>query len=133
MKIKLTTVYVDDQDKAAAFYTEKLGFKKKAEYPAPGGKFKWLTVVSPEEPDGVQLYLQPNEDPAARALQKSLKDKGEAATMFYVDDLQREYERLKGLGVTFTMEPTKAPWGHMARLDDTCGNIIQITQLLWQG
>ena len=131
MKIKLTSIYVDDQDKALAFYTEKLGFQKKADYPA--GDFKWLTVVSPEEPDGTELFLEPNRNPAAKALQQSLKETGTRAAMFYTDDLQREYDRLAALGVTFTMPPTKQPWGSMAVLDDTCGNLIQLTQLSWQG
>jgi predicted enzyme related to lactoylglutathione lyase len=131
MKIKLTSIYVDDQDKALAFYTERLGFQKKAEYPA--GEFKWLTVVSPEDPDGTELFLEPNQNPAAKALQQSLKETGTRAAMFYADDLQREYDRLAGLGVTFTMQPTKQPWGSMAILDDTCGNLIQLTQLSWQG
>jgi predicted enzyme related to lactoylglutathione lyase len=129
MKIKLTSIYVDDQDKALAFYTEKLGFQKKAEYPA--GEFKWLTVASPEEPDGTELYLEPNQNPAAKALQQSLKEKGERAAVFHTDDLQREYDRLVGLGVTFTMPPTKEPWGSMAMLDDTCGNLIQLIQPSW--
>ena len=130
MKINLTSVYVDDQDKALAFYTEKLGFQKKAEYPA--GEFKWLTVASPEEPDGTELYLERNQNPAAKALQQSLREKLARAATFYTDDLQREYDRLVGLGVTFTMPPTKEPWGSMAMLDDTCGNLIQLTQLSWQ-
>jgi predicted enzyme related to lactoylglutathione lyase len=131
MKIKLTRIYVDDQEKALASYTERLGFQKKAEYPA--GEFKWLTVASPEESDGVELYLEPNRNPAARALPQSLEEKGEPAAMFQTDDLQREYGRLVGNGVTFTMPPTKEPWGIMARLDDTCGNLIQLTQLSWRG
>jgi catechol 2,3-dioxygenase-like lactoylglutathione lyase family enzyme len=131
MKIKLTSVYVDDQEKALRFYTEKLGFQKKAEYPA--GDFKWLTVVSAEEPDGTELYLAPNNNPAAKALQQALKEKGTFAANFSVDDVQREYDRLVGLGVTFTKPPTKAPWGSMAILDDTCGNLIQLTRLTWGG
>jgi predicted enzyme related to lactoylglutathione lyase len=131
MKIKLTSIYVNDQDKALAFYTEKLGFQKKAEYPA--GEFKWLTIVSSEEPEGTEIFLEPNRNPAAKALQQSLKETGTRAAMFYTDDLQREYDRLSGLGVTFTMPPTKQPWGSMAMLDDTCGNLIQLTQLSWQG
>ena len=131
VKIVLTSVFVDDQQKALRFYTEKLGFQKKSEYPA--GEFKWLTVVSAEEPDGTELYLEPNNNPAAKALQHSLKEKGVFAANFFVDDVQREYDRLVGLGVKFTMPPTKAPWGSMAMLDDTCGNLIQLTKLAWGG
>jgi len=127
MRIGLTSIYVDDQEKALAFYTEKLGFRKKADYPA--GEFRWLTVASPEEPDGPELFLEPNRNPAAKALQQSLKESGERAAMFYTDDLQRDYDRLVSLDVTFTTPPTQFPWGSMAILDDTCGNLIQLTQL----
>ena len=131
MKIKLTSIYVDDQDKALAFYTEKLGFQKKAEFTQGG--YKWLTVASAEEPDGTELHLELNINPAAKALQQSLKEQGAGAAMFYTDDLQRDYDRIAGKGVTFTMPPTKNPWGSMAILDDTCGNLIQLTQLSWGG
>jgi predicted enzyme related to lactoylglutathione lyase len=127
MKIKLTNVFVDDQDKALKFYTEVLGFVKKLDFPM--GKFKWLTVVSSEEPDGTQLLLEPNDNPAAKAYQQAIFRQGIRAASFFVGDIQMEYARLKKLGVTFKMEPTKAPGSTIAVLDDTCGNLIQITQL----
>ena len=127
MKIKLTNVFVDDQDKALKFYTEVLGFVKKLDFPM--GKFKWLTVVSSEEPDGTQLLLEPNDNPAAKAYQRAIFRQGIRAASFFVADIQMEYARLKKLGVTFKMEPTKAPGSTIAVLDDTCGNLIQITQL----
>src|SRR5260221_10243096 len=104
MRIKLTSVYVDDQEKALRFYTEVLGFVKKMDF---AGQVRWLTVVSPEEPDGPELYLEPNTDPAAKALQQALFQKGKSARMFYVDDVQREYDRMQALGAHFTMPPTK--------------------------
>lgn len=131
MKIKLTSVYVDDQDKALRFYTEVLGFVKKADFSQ--GPFRWLTVASPEEPQGTELQLALNDNPAAKAYQQALFQQGQPAAMFYVDDLQGEYDRLISRGVTFTMPATKAPWGFMAMLNDTCGNLIQLTQLSWQG
>jgi predicted enzyme related to lactoylglutathione lyase len=127
MKLKLMSVFVDDQDKALKFYTDVLGFAKKLEFPA--GKFKWLTVVSPEEPDGVQLFLGPNDNPAAKAYQQAIFEQGIPAALFFVEDIQAEYARLKRLGVTFTMEPTKTTGSTIAKLDDTCGNLIQIVQL----
>ncbi len=126
MKIRLTSVFVDDQDKALAFYTEKLGFVKKQDVPV--GQFKWLTVASPEEPDGVELLLEPNDNPAAATFQQAIFQQGIAAAMFMVDDIQAEYGRLKAQGVTFTMEPTSMGPGTIAVLDDTCGNLIQIAQ-----
>jgi len=127
MKIKLTSVFVNDQAKALEFYTKTLGFVKKADISA--GKYRWLTVVSPEEPNGTQLVLEPNENPAAKSYQESIFKQGIPASMFFVDDIQKEFERLKRLGVRFTMEPTKTPGSTIARFDDTCGNLIQITQL----
>ena len=127
MKIKLTSVFVNDQEKALRFYTEKLGFVKKQDIKA--GNYRWLTVVSPEEQNGAQLVLEPNVNPTARTYQESIKKQGITATMFFVDNIQKEYERLKGLGVNFTMPPTRTPGSTIARLDDTCGNLIQITQL----
>ena len=127
MKIKLTSIFVNDQNKAFDFYTKILGFDKKADVSA--GKYRWLTVVSQEEPNGSQLVLEPNDNPAARSYQEAIYKQGIPATMFFVDDIQKEYRRLKGLGVKFTMEPTKTPGSTIARLDDTCGNLIQITQL----
>ncbi len=126
MKIYLTSVYVDDQDKALKFYTEVLGFIKKADFPV--GQFKWLTVVSPEEPDGVELLLEPNDNPATKPFQKALFEQGIAATSFAVSDLQKEYERMKKLGVVWTQEPTPMGPAIIAVFDDTCGNLIQIAQ-----
>src|SRR5260221_10828153 len=105
MKIYLTSVYVDDQDKALKFYTEVLGFIKKADFPV--GQFKWLTVASPEEPDGTELLLKPNDNPAARIYQEAIFKQGIPSTTFAVDDIQKEFERMKKLGVVFTMEPTQ--------------------------
>ncbi len=127
MKIKLTSVFIDDQAKALEFYTKVLGFVKKADFPA--GKFRWLTVVSPEEPNGTQLVLEPNDNPAAKSYQESIFKQGIRTTMFFVEDIQKEYQRLKRLGVKFSMEPTKTPGSTIAVFDDTCGNLIQITQL----
>ena len=127
MKIKLTSVFVDSQDKALKFYTEVLGFVKKSDIKA--GKYRWLTVVSPEEQDGTQLLLEPNDNPAAKSYQESIFKQGIPAAMFFVDDIQKEYQRLKGLGVKFTKEPTKTPGSTIVVLDDTCGNLIQLTQL----
>jgi catechol 2,3-dioxygenase-like lactoylglutathione lyase family enzyme len=126
MKINLASVLVEDQDKALKFYTEVLGFAKKTDIPA--GDFKFLTVVSPEEPDGAQLLLEPNNNPAARTFQKALFEQGIPLTSFAVADVQREYERMKGLGVKFTMEPTQAGPVTLAVFDDTCGNLIQLAQ-----
>jgi predicted enzyme related to lactoylglutathione lyase len=129
MRIKFTSVYVNDQGKALKFYTEILGFVKKADITA--WNYRWLTVASPEEQDGTQLVLEPNENPAAKAYQEALFKQGIRAALFLVDDIQKEYERLKTLGVKFTMEPTKLTGtpSTIAVLDDTCGNLIQITQL----
>ena len=126
MKIKLTSVFVDDQGKALKFYTEVLGFAKKSDVTA--GKYRWLTVVSPEEQDGAQLLLEPNDNPAAKSYQESIFKQGIPAAMFFVDDIQKEYWKLKGLGVKFTMEPTKTPGSTIVVFDDTCGNLIQIAQ-----
>jgi predicted enzyme related to lactoylglutathione lyase len=127
MKIKLLTVFVDEQAKALKFYTEILGFVKKADVTAYN--YRWLTVVSPEEPDGTQLQLAPNTNPAAKTYQEAIFKQGTPAAMFYVDDVQKEYQRLKELGVKFTMEPTKTPGSTIVMLDDTCGNLLQLTQL----
>jgi predicted enzyme related to lactoylglutathione lyase len=127
VRIKLTSVFVNDQGKALKFYTESLGFVKKTDITA--GKYRWLTVASPEDQNGTQLVLEPNENPAAKAYQEALFKQGIRATSFFVDDIQKEYEQLKKLGVKFTMEPTKVTGSTIAVLDDTCGNLIQITQL----
>jgi catechol 2,3-dioxygenase-like lactoylglutathione lyase family enzyme len=124
IKIILTSVLVDDQDKALKFYTEVLGFVKKTEFPA--GKFRWLTVVSPASPDGVELTLEPNENPIASSFQKGLYDSGIPLTAFGVDDIQKEYERMLKLGVVFKTKPTKTGPVTIAVFDDTCGNLIQI-------
>jgi catechol 2,3-dioxygenase-like lactoylglutathione lyase family enzyme len=123
IRIKLTSVFVDDQEKALKFYTDVLGFVKSKDFPV--GEFKWLTVVSPGNPD-VELLLEPNDNPAARAYQKSLFEQNIAAAAFAVDDTHQEYERMKGLGVEFSMEPTAMGPTTAAVLDDTCGNWIQI-------
>ena len=127
MKIKLTSVFVDNQDKALKFYTDVLGFVKKSDVPV--GEFKWLTVVSPEEPNGVELLLEPNDNPAAKTFQKAIFEQGIPATSFAVVDVQKEFERLKKLGVAFTTEPTDAGPVTIAVLNDTCGNLIQIYQI----
>jgi predicted enzyme related to lactoylglutathione lyase len=129
MKIKLTTLYVDDQDKALAFYTEKLGFVKKADFSQ--GSYRWLTVASAE--DGTELQLARNDNPAAQAFQKSLREQGANAAMFFSDDLQRDHDRIAAQGVTFTTPPTTTTGSIIAVLDDTCGNLIQLTQLTWGG
>ncbi len=134
MKIKLTSVFVTDQDKALKFYTNVLGFVKKLDFPA--GKFKWLTVVSPEEPEGTQLLLAPTDiggfhGPAAKTYQGALFKQSIPAANFFVEDIQKEYARLKDLGVVFTMTPSKTTGSIIAVLDDTCGNLIQLTQLTW--
>jgi len=128
MKIKLTSVYVDDQEKALRFYTEVLGFVKKADFSQ--GPFRWLTVASPEEPDGIELQLSLNDKPAARAYQQAMFQEDQPAAMFYTDDLQADYERMKHRGAEFTMPPTDVTASKIARLNDTCGNLIQVTQLM---
>lgn len=127
MKIKLTSVFVNDQNKALDFYTKNLGFVKKTDISA--GKYRWLTVVSAEDPNGPQLVLEPNDNPAAKSYQESIFKQGIPVTMFFVDDIQKEYQKLKKLGVRFTSEPTKTPGSTIARFEDTVGNLVQITQL----
>jgi catechol 2,3-dioxygenase-like lactoylglutathione lyase family enzyme len=124
MKINLTSVLVDDQDKALAFYTDKLGFLKKTDQPA--GEFRWLTVVGPDEPDGTELLLEPDSHPAAKPFKEALVSDGIPYTSFAVDDAMAEFDRLKGLGVRFTQEPLTMGPMTTAVLDDTCGNLIQI-------
>jgi catechol 2,3-dioxygenase-like lactoylglutathione lyase family enzyme len=126
MKIKLNSVMVNDQDKALSFYTEVLGFVKKKDIPL--GKFKWLTVVSPDGPDDIELLLEPNEFPAARTYQKALLEAGIPLTAFAVHDVRQEYERLTNLGVVFSMTPTDMGPTTVAVFNDTCGNLIQIYQ-----
>ena len=122
MKIKLNSVFVDDQEKALKFYTEVLGFMKKVDLPA--GEHRWLTVVSPEEPDGTELLLEPNSNPAAKTYQQAIFEQNIPATAFAVEDVQAEYERLKKLGVVFHSEPTLMGEVAIAVFDDTCGNLI---------
>jgi predicted enzyme related to lactoylglutathione lyase len=127
MRIKLTSVFVDNQDKALKFYTEILGFVKKLDFPV--GEFKWLTVVSPQEPEGTQLLLEPSDNPATKAFKKSVFEQGISVASFQVDDIQKEYIRMKKLGVEFTMEPTNMGMTNMAVFNDTCGNLIQIYEV----
>ena len=126
MRITHTSVFVSDQNEALRFYTETLGFVKKHDVPV--GEFKWLTVVSPDDPDGTELLLEPNENPVAQEYQKGLFDQGIPATAFSVTDIHAEYEKLKSLGVAFTMGPTELPNVTIAVFDDTCGNLIQMMQ-----
>jgi predicted enzyme related to lactoylglutathione lyase len=132
VKIKLTSVFVNDQEKALHFYTDVLGFVKKADFSQ--GPYRWLTVASAEEPDGTQLQLALNNNPAAQAYQQAIFEQGQPAAMFYVDDVQREHDRMQPLGANFTMPPTKVTGSTIAMLNDTCGNLIQIVALdRWQG
>lgn len=124
MKINLASVLVDDQDRALAFYTGVLGFVKKVEIPM--GEYRWLTVVSPEDVDGTQLVLEPDSHPAARPFKRALMEDGIPFTSFAVDDVRKEYERLRAAGVRFTQEPADMGPVVTAVLDDTCGNLIQI-------
>ena len=128
MKIKLTNAYVDDQDKALRFYTEVLGFVKKGDFSQ--GPFRWLTVASPEDPDGTELQLALNNNPAAEAYQQAMFQQGQPAAMFYTDDVQADYERMKERGAEFTMPPKDVTGSKIAMLHDTCGNLIQVTQLM---
>ena len=128
MKIKLTRVYVADQEKALGFYTDVLGFVKKADFTqAP---FRWLTVASPEDPDGTELQLALNDNPAAKTYQQAVFQQGQPAAMFYTDDVQGDYERMKARGAEFTMPPTDVTGSKIAMLNDTCGNLIQVVQLM---
>jgi predicted enzyme related to lactoylglutathione lyase len=127
MKIKLTSLYVDDQEKALRFYTEVLGFAKKTDY--SNGPYRWLTVASREEPDGAELQLALNNNPAAKAYQQALFQQNQPAAMFFTDDVKSDYERIKAGGSEFTMPPTDVTYATIAMLKDTCGNLIQITQL----
>jgi catechol 2,3-dioxygenase-like lactoylglutathione lyase family enzyme len=124
MRIRLTSVFVDDQDKALRFYTDVLGFVKKTEVPV--GQYRWLTVVSPEEPDGVELVLEPAAHPAVGPYRQALVADGIPLASFAVDDVRAEHARLSALGVTFTQEPADMGPVTMAVFDDTCGNLIQI-------
>ena len=127
MKIKLSSVFVNDQEKALQFYTKTVGFVKKQDFPV--GEDRWLTVVSPEEPNGVELVLEPNGNPVAQAFQQGIFEQGIPHTAFVVENIQAEYARMKGLGVEFSMEPTNMGMVTAAIFDDTCGNLIQIYQV----
>jgi predicted enzyme related to lactoylglutathione lyase len=127
MKIGLTSVYVDNLDKAVRFYTEVLGFVKKADF--SNGPYRWLTVASPEEQNGTEVQLALNDNPAAAAYQQAMFQQGQRAAMFNTDDVKSEYERIKARGGEFTMPPTDVTGATIAVLNDTCGNLIQITQL----
>ena len=129
MKIKLTSVYVDNQDNALRFYTEILGFVKKTDFSQ--GPYRWLTVASAEDPEGTELQLALNNNPAAAAYQQAIFQQGQPAAMFFTDDVKGDYERIKARGAEFTMPPTDVTGSTIAQLNDTCGNRIQITQLRW--
>jgi predicted enzyme related to lactoylglutathione lyase len=127
MKIKLTTLHVDDQEKALRFYTEVLGFSKKTD--VSQGPYRWLTVGSPDEPEGVELQLALNDNPAAKAYQQALFQQGQPAAMFFTDDVNADYEQIKARGAEFTMTPTKVTGSTIAQLNDSVGNLIQLTEL----
>jgi len=127
MKIKLTTVYVDDQEKALGFYTGMLGFVKKSDF--SNGPFRWLTVVSSEDPNGAELQLALNNNPPAKTYQQALFQQNQPAGMFFTDNLQADYERMKAQGAEFTMPPTDVTASMIAMVNDTCGNLIQLTEL----
>jgi len=132
MKIKLTTVYVDDQENALHFYTNVLGFQKKADF--SNGPYRWLTVASAEDPDGTELQLALNNNPAAKTFQQALFQQSQPAAMFFTNDLQADYDRMKVLGAAFTMPPTDVTASKIAMVNDTCGNLLQLTELTrWQG
>ncbi|MBV8073381.1 MAG: VOC family protein [Acidobacteriaceae bacterium] len=127
MKIKVTSIYVDNQDNALRFYTEVLGFAKKTDFSQ--GPYRWLTVASPEEPDGTELQLSLNNNPTAKAHQQAMFEQGQPAIMLFTDDLKGDFERIKARGAEFTMPPTDVTGSTIAKLNDTCGNLIQLTQL----
>jgi predicted enzyme related to lactoylglutathione lyase len=127
MKIKLTTVYVNDQERALRFYTEVLGFTKKSDF--SNGPYRWLTVVSPEDPDGTELQLALNDNPAAKAYQQAMFQQNQSAIMFNTSDVKGDYERIKARGGEFAMPPTDVTGSTIARLNDSCGNLIQLNQL----
>src|SRR6202451_2229251 len=125
MKIKVTTLYVDDQTKALRFYTEVLGFTKKTDFSQ--GPYRWLTVTSPEEPDGTELQLALNSNPAAKTYQQAMFQQSQPAAMFFTDDVKGDYERIKARGAEFTKPPTDVTGSTIAQVNETCGNLIQIT------
>ncbi len=128
MRIVVTSVLVDDQEKALQFYTEVLGFVKKADFSQ--GPFRWLTVASAEDPDGTELQLALNGHPAAKTYQQAMFQQGQPAAMFFTADVQADYERMQARGAAFTMPPTDVTGSRIAMLNDTCGNLIQVTQLM---
>src|SRR5438270_5611461 len=128
MKIKVTSVYVDDQSKALRFYTEVLGFTKKTDFSQ--GPYRWLTVASPEDPDGTELQLALNNNPVMKTFQQAIFQQGQPAAMFSTDDVQADYERMKARGAEFTMPPKDVTASKIAMLKDTCGNLIHVTQLM---
>ena len=127
MKIKLTKVYVDDQEKALRFYTDVLGFQKQDDFSNKG--YRWLTVVSPEDTDGPQLQLELNANPAARTYQEAIYQSGQPAAILHSDDVQADHDRMTALGARFTMPPTDVTAAVIATVDDTCGNLLQLTQI----
>jgi predicted enzyme related to lactoylglutathione lyase len=127
MKIKLTSVFVDNQEKALRFYTEVLGFQKKSDF--NNGPYRWLTVASAEEPDGTELQLALNNNPAAKAYQQALFEQKQPAAMFFTDDVQADYDRIKARGAEFTMPPTDVTASKITMVNDTCGNLLQLTEL----
>jgi predicted enzyme related to lactoylglutathione lyase len=127
MKIKIMSLYVDDQDRALRFYTEMLGFAKKTDFSQ--GPYRWLTLVSPEEPNGTELQLALNTNPAAKTYQQAMFQQSQPAAMFFTDDVKADYDRIKARGAEFTMPPTDVTASIIAMLKDTCGNLIQLTQL----
>jgi len=127
VKIKLTSIFVDDQNKALRFYTEVLGFNKKTDFSQ--GPYRWLTVASPEDPEGAELQLALNNNPAAKTYQQAIFQQNQPAAMFFTDDIKGDYERMKSRGAEFTMPPTDVTASVIAMLNDTCGNLVQITQL----
>ncbi len=129
MHIKWTKLYVSNQDKALQFYTETLGFQKRADFSQ--GDYRWLTVASPEDPEGVELILESNANPEGKAYQEAVRSQGQPAAQFLVDDVQAEHDRLAANGVTFTTPVTTTTGSVIAVLDDTCGNLIQLTHLTW--
>ena len=129
MRIKWTRLYVDDQEKALRFYTDKLGFQKKTDFSQ--GNYRWLTVASPEEPEGVELLLESNANPAGKAYQEAVRAQAQPAAQFLVKDVQVEHDRLAAKGVKFTKPVTSTTGSVITVLDDTCGNLIQLVQLTW--
>jgi predicted enzyme related to lactoylglutathione lyase len=129
MKIKLTSIFVDDQEKALSFYTNVLGLTKKADFSNVG--FRWLTVASPDDPNGTELQLASNDNPAGKAFQQATYQQGQPALMLFSDDIKGDVTRIKGKGGKMKMEPTDVTGSTIAQIEDGCGNLVQITQLKW--